>query len=94
MILRYFTGGLAFVCFLLGLALHMERRAHAKANDRIVQLTAQLEAISTARNDQAKVSERTVEKVVTIKVPQADRVERAVLPGACKTSPEIMGADL
>jgi hypothetical protein len=62
MILKYLTGGLAFVCLMLGIALHMERRAHAKANDRIATLTAKLEAISTARDEQRQATDRNIAK--------------------------------
>lgn len=52
-LLKYVAGGLLFVSLMLGLALHMERRSLAKANQRIVELT-QLRAADKASYEAAQ----------------------------------------
>jgi hypothetical protein len=58
---------------------------------------AQLDKISTAKNDQAAVTKDrivTVTRIVHDAEGRAKVVESAPLLGSCKTPPAIMGADL
>jgi len=94
---KYSAAGLLFVSLLLGMALQIERRGRAKAEARIVQLSGELKRITDERNTQKKTTERNVERVKVIyrdAESRAERIEKAPTPGQCRTSPEIMGADL
>jgi hypothetical protein len=95
--LKYVCGALLFLTLVLGIALKVERVHSHKLDKRIVELTAELKSLSTAKNDQ-KVE--TVKRIEAVKerVRHADDrakvIEQAPLPGQCKTPPEIMSADL
>jgi len=87
--------GLVVVSLILALA--MERRALRKCQERNGALVQQIESITSARDEQRKTSERTVERVVKgdpVVIRQAERVERSELPGNCRTPEPVMGADL
>jgi hypothetical protein len=62
-----------------------------------VGLSAKLEALSTAKNEQQIVTRDNI-KVVTKLVHDADgkakAVEQAPVPGGCVTKPEVMNADI
>lgn len=95
--LKYITGGLAILCLCLGIALKLEQRHSAKLQIQILGLTAQLHSISTAKNDQKVVTKERI-KVVEKRVHDADGkatvIEKAPLPGECKTPKEILDADI
>jgi hypothetical protein len=95
--LKYITGGLLVVCIVLGIALKVERVHTAKQAAQIVKLNAELQRITTAKNEQrAETTERL--EVVTRTIHDADgkakAVEQAPLPGQCRSPSEIMRADL
>lgn len=57
----------------------------------------ELRAISDKRNEQKAETEKRVEQAERGNREadkQAERIERAPLPGSCRTPPEILGADL
>ena len=107
MILRFLgIGGLAglIVSAALGLLLVIQKgetRHWHKQSDQWEQkagaLQAQLEAISTARNDQKVITETKL-KLVTRTLHDADekakQIESAPDEGGCKTSRAILEADL
>jgi hypothetical protein len=95
--LKYIAGGLLVVCIVLGVALKVERVHTAKQAAQIVKLNAELQRITTAKNEQrAETTERL--KVVTRTIHDADGrakvVEQAPLPGGCKSPKEVLDADI
>lgn len=96
-VLKYIAGGLGAIALMLGLALHFERKGHEKTRLQNAALQAELQRITTARDEQGKTSTRTVERVVKgdpVIIRQVERVEAAPLPGQCRTPEAILGADL
>jgi hypothetical protein len=88
---------LAALCLFLKLSLASEQRHSAKLQGQVVKLTAELQRISTAKDEQRVETVKTIAKAdagnkAADKV--ADRIEAAPLPGNCKTPATIMGADL
>lgn len=95
--LKYVTGGLAILCLVLGIALKVERAHSAKQATQIAKLVAQLDAISTKKNEQkAETQTRivTVTKTIYDADGRAKVIEAEPLPGECKTPPAVMKADL
>jgi hypothetical protein len=96
-IFQYVSGGLLIACLILGGLWQMEKRGHRKANERIVELSAKLEAISTTQNNQ-RVATKDRIVIADRSNKEADdkarRVEKAPVPLECKTKPEILSADL
>jgi hypothetical protein len=90
----------AFALFLiltLGAAWQIERRGHAKASHRIVELTAELKRISTAKNEQKVITRDRIviaDKGRSEAEGRAKVIEVAPLPGNCKTPSEVLGADI
>lgn len=94
---KYSAAGLLFMSLLLGMALHLERRAKAREVAKVATLTAELKRISTERNEQAARTGKAIERVRIVyrdAERQAERIERAPLPGQCKTPDAVMGAEL
>lgn len=68
---KYATAGLVFVAMILGLALHMERRSHAKAKVRIAELVEMREADRKAyAAAQAEAAARNKAEVARITAKQ------------------------
>jgi hypothetical protein len=88
---------LALVCVFEFVALKAEKRHSARLQTQVTKLSAQLKAISTARDNQKAVTAKTVEHVKE-RVRQADDrakvVEQAPLNGKCETPKEILNADI
>lgn len=64
---------------------------------KVVEARRELDRISIAKNEQAKRAEGNIEKAERGNREadkQAERIEKAPLPGNCETPPEILGADL
>lgn len=87
----------AFALAAMFIALQLEKRSHAKAKDRIVQLST----IVNNYAEQSKERQRETGKIVTryrdakpIIEERVRVVEKAPLPGECKTPPIIMGLDI
>jgi hypothetical protein len=103
---RFLKGASAWQLIAMGLAVFAlvqhfqlagERRHSAKVEAQLAKTTAELQRISSAKDEQAKVTTRTVEraKVIYRKADeQATKVEQAPLPGQCRTPPQVMGAGL
>jgi hypothetical protein len=74
-----------------------EQRHSTKVEAQLGKAAAELNAISSKKNDQAVVTRDRI-KIVTQRIHDADgkarAVEQAPLPGNCKTPPEILQADL
>jgi hypothetical protein len=87
---------LALVCVFEFVALKAEKRHSARLQTQVTKLSAQLKAISTARDNQKAVTAKTVEHVKE-RVKQADDrakvVEQAPLVGGCKTPKEILQSE-
>jgi predicted phage gp36 major capsid-like protein len=68
---KYLGGGLLFVCLMLGIALNVERRGHAKARQRIVELT-ELRVSDRARYEaaQREAAEKNRANVARIEADQ------------------------
>jgi hypothetical protein len=85
------------VAAFLDISLQAEKRHSARLQTQVTKLSAQLKAISTARDNQKAVTAKTVEHVKE-RVKQADDrakvVEQAPLNGKCETPKEILQADL
>lgn len=95
--LKWIAGGLLFVTIILGIALKMEKIHSAKQAVQISKLAGELKRISTERNEQREETGERI-KVATRTIGEADKraevVEKAPLPGQCRTPAEVMGADL
>jgi hypothetical protein len=96
-VLKWVSGGLLFLWLITLVGYQVERRGHAKAKERIVELVNKLNEISSKRNDQRETTTERI-RVVTRTIGAADRVakkiEAAPLPGQCKTPSEVLQADL
>jgi cob(I)alamin adenosyltransferase len=94
---KWLFGGSLFLCIMLGIALQIEKRHSHKLNERVISLTAELNRISTVKNEQKVVTQEKI-KVVTRTIHEAEKraekVEQAPLPGQCRTPQEILSADL
>jgi hypothetical protein len=94
---KWLFGGSLFLCIMLGIALKLERIHSHKLNERVVSLTAELNEISSKKNEQQVVTREKI-KVVLQKTREADdqakKIEQAPLPGECKTPKEILDADI
>lgn len=89
--------GLAGLCLFLKLSLASEQRHSAKVEGQLVKAAAELQRISTKRDEQKAVTRDTIKEAETVtreadKV--AERIEAAPLPGQCKTPTAILEADL
>ncbi len=63
----------------------------------IRELRGELERISARKNEQAGRTGENIKQAETIRDNadgRAKEIERAPLPGDCKTPPEVMGADV
>ncbi len=97
MLFKYVAGGLGFVALLLALALHMERRHSGKLRGQLAAATAELQRISTAKDEQRVITRDRiveVERMADNADRFADRIERAPLPGNCETPEAILGSDI
>ena len=97
MIFKYVSGGLLFVCLMLGLRLGIEIRHAHKVEAQLAKVTAQLNAITSARDTQkAETAERI--KVVTRTIHDADQrakvAEQAPIEPGCKTPKAVLNADI
>jgi glucose-6-phosphate-specific signal transduction histidine kinase len=94
---KYIAGGLLFVCLLLGLRLGLEIRHAHKLETQLAKATAQLNAITTARDTQKATTTERI-KVVTRTIHDADGrakvIEQSPLPGECRTPSAVLRADL
>ena len=74
-----------------------EQRHSAKVERQLSKTVAQLQAISSKRNEQRQVTTERI-RVVTRTIRDADgkakAIEQAPLPGNCKTPREVLRADL
>jgi cell division protein FtsL len=81
----------------LSLALFFADRRADKWERQAVKANAELQRISTEKDEQAKETGRNLE-AARERIVYVDRIareiERAPLPGQCATPPIIMGADL
>lgn len=95
--LKYIAGGLLIVCIVLGIALKVERVHTVKQAAQIVKLNAELQRITTAKNEQRSETAERI-KVVTRTIHDADGkarvVEQAPLPGQCRSPSAVLQADL
>ncbi len=75
----------------------MEQRHSRKLSHRVNELRAEMDRISSAKDEQGKVTTANIgkanERIVYVE-RKARQIEAAPLPGNCKTPGEIMGADL
>jgi predicted Holliday junction resolvase-like endonuclease len=90
---HYAMIALALACVLLKLSLTIEQRHSAKLETQLVKANAELQRISTKRDEQKAVTRDTIEQAETVtreadKV--AERIEAAPLPGSCKTPAIIL----
>ena len=82
---------------LLALGWQIEKRRAGKLQGQVISLSAELQRISTAKNEQkaeTSVNIAKAEKGQKRAETLAKRIEAAPVSGQCKTPPEIMGADL
>jgi primosomal protein N' len=93
--LGYIIAGFALVCLIA--AWQLEKRAHRKASERVVELTVKLDDLAA----KSKERQRETGKIITryrdaqpIIEERVRVVEKAPLPGGCKTPPIIMGLDI
>lgn len=96
-LLKWALGGTLFLSLMLGGALMLEKRQNGKLTRQVVSLNAQLQSLSTKKDEQGKTTSRTITETKIIyrdadKV--AGRIENAPTAPDCKTPGEIMGADL
>lgn len=71
LLFKYVSGGLLFLCLVLGGSLYLEKRASAKKDTQLEKQgetirgqEAELVRLSTEKDNQGKVTVRTVERVV------------------------------
>lgn len=57
-------------------------------------LIDKLDTLAEQSRKRIEETGRQVDRVVKQGNPQAERVEKAPLPGGCKSPPEVLGADL
>lgn len=93
------VGGLAVLLAILALfaAYKGEQRHSAKLQGQIVKLTAELERISSEKNEQRTETVKTIAKADAgnkVAEKTARKIEAAPVKGDCSTPAEIMGADL
>lgn len=77
--------------------IHRAREALRHCNQAKAELQAELDRISSERNQQQIVTRDrivTVTRTIREKARQAERVETAPVVPGCKTPPQVMGADL
>jgi hypothetical protein len=82
-------GAIALICY-------QSSQIH-KWHERSLALSAKLDAISTKRNEQKRETGERI-KVVTRTIHdaegRAEKVERAPLPGNCRSPQEVLDADI
>ena len=95
---KYGAGFLAFVCIMLGIALAVEKRHSSKLEDRNAKLSAIVSDYNAKSKETQKQTERVITRYIRVDAPEADKrareVERAPLPGECKTPSAVLQADL
>jgi len=85
-----------FLILALALSWQIEKRARIKAGARIVELTAELKRISTAKNVQRDTTRRNIDQGKVI-VRDAERVARRIEAAPvveCKTPSAVMEANI
>ncbi len=91
-------GGALIIALLVVSALyHMERRHSGKLRGQLAAATAELQRISTAKDEQRTITRDRiveVERMADNADRFADRIERAPLPGNCETPEAILGSDI
>lgn len=94
--LKWIIGG--FLVVSLVLAWQIEKRGHAKAKTRIVELTVKLDELAKRSAESQKQTGQIITRYRTEVLPRVERevrrVETAPLGKNCETPAEIMGADL
>jgi poly(3-hydroxyalkanoate) synthetase len=82
------SGGLLFVCLMLGLKLAIETRHGNKVEGQLAKATAELQRISTAKNEQKTETGKNIaqanERIVYVDRYIA-KLETRPLPGNCQT---------
>jgi biopolymer transport protein ExbB/TolQ len=92
--------GIGLLCLLLAVqTVRLGHRTNQLEREKINsnELRAELKAISTRKNEQKAETEKRVEQADKGNREadrQAERIEKAPLPGNCATPPEILGADI
>jgi hypothetical protein len=88
---------LALLLIVQTIRVHAEQRHSRKVEGQLSKTTAELQRISSKRNEQQIVTREKI-KIVTQHIHDADGkarvIEQAPLPGNCKTPPAILQADL
>lgn len=78
-------------------ALASEKRHSAKVEKQLQAATAELQRISSKRNEQKQVTQQNIKTVVRT-IHDADerakKIESAKLPGECRTPSEVLQADI
>lgn len=78
-------------------ALASEKRHSAKVEKQLQVATAELQRISSKRNEQKQVTQQNIKTVVRT-IHDADerakKIESAKLPGECRTPSEVLQADI
>jgi hypothetical protein len=89
--------GLALFAGLQTIRLHAEQRHATKVEAQLSKVVEKLNAISSKRDQQKQETAGRI-KVVTRTIHdaegRAEKVEKAPLPGLCKTPSEVLSADL
>ena len=86
---KYVCGGMAFLCIMLGIRLYMETRHSAKLQAQVVKLSAELQRISTAKDEQGKTTGANI-KQAEKQIVYVDRVvtkleNRPIKAEGCET---------
>ena len=96
-LLKWASAGLAFLCLMLATALMIERRQNGKLEGQVIRLSAELQRISTERDEQNVV---TRDRIVVAERERkeadrvAERIETAPVAPECRTPEVILQSDL
>ena len=95
---KWIGGGLLFLTLILGIALQVEKRHSRKLSERNTVLTQKLDELAKRSKETQAQTKQVITRYQKITVPKVEErvriVEKAPLPGQCRTPAEVMRAEI